>query len=118
MDVRELYKEIDGDYDELIGRLGSDKIVNTLLKLFVSDANFQGLGKSMEEKDYTGAFRAAHGLKGLCANLSIKNLGDLISKLTECLRDEADIKGAEELLPLVSAEYDRILTVINSFLEA
>lgn len=117
MDIRELYSEIDGNYDELIGRLGSEKIVNTLLKLFVSDESFQNLNSSMCEKDYVGAFRAVHGLKGLCANLSIKKLEDLAAELTEYLRNETDINGAEEIFPQVCAEYGRVLNIIESYIQ-
>lgn len=117
MDVKDLYSEIDGDYDELINRLGSDKIINTLLKLFVSDENFSNLNMCMCGKDYEGAFRAVHGLKGLCANLSIKNLGNLTSRLTECLRDGVDIAGAVEIYPQVCSEYGRVLQIVENYIQ-
>ena len=58
----------------------------------------------MENKNFEGAFRGAHTLKGVCQNLSFDRLYEVSHELTELLRDrtgeqpgipEAMEKGAE-----------------------
>lgn len=52
----------------------------------------------MEEKDVSGAFEAAHALKGLTGNLSLKELYRQTGILTEDLR-RGDLAAASEIMP-------------------
>jgi len=117
MDVITLYEQIGGNYSELVGRLGSDKLVNRLLTLFIEDGGFGILKSGMAENDYDTAFRGAHGLKGLCANLAITEMGKTVSEMTECLRNSSDINRAKEILPVLEEEYCKVTSLIGEYLK-
>lgn len=60
------------------------------------------------------AFRAAHTLKGVCANLGFTQLFKVSSDLTEELRGGApDEAKLPELLEKVSSEYKKTVDAIN-----
>ncbi|MEF9983823.1 MAG: Hpt domain-containing protein [Oscillospiraceae bacterium] len=57
------------------------------LKSFMTDVNFEQLDFDLKNKDFVGAFEAAHSLKGVTANLGITPLFDSISVLVDRLRN-------------------------------
>ena len=69
---------------------------------------------TMDKADYEEAFRAAHTLKGVCANLGFTQLFKVSSDLTEELRGGApDEAKLPELLEKVSSEYKKTVDAIN-----
>ena len=57
---------------EGLGRLRDNKVIyKTLLKSFFNNNYMGELANSLEEKDFERATRAAHSIKGVCANLSM-----------------------------------------------
>ena len=66
------------------------------------------------------AFRAAHRLKGVCANLSFDRLGASASQLTELLRSEGDgvPEGAALVLHAVKQDYALTVDAIRAYLDA
>ena len=75
MTLKECYAAMGGDYDEAIGRLRSEKLVQKFVLKFLNDQSFELLCSSMESKNYEEAFRAAHTIKGVCSNLAFNVLG-------------------------------------------
>ena len=66
------------------------------------------------------AFRAAHRLKGVCANLSFDRLGASASQLTELLRSEGDgvPEGAALVFHAVKQDYALTVDAIRAYLDA
>ena len=58
------------------------------------------------------AFRAAHTLKGVAANLGLERLRALASDMTECLR-RGELSGAQALLAETEAAYRQVLAALE-----
>ena len=72
MTLQECYAAMGGNYEDVIGRLRSERLVQKFVLKFLDDGSYSLLCQSLEEKNYEEAFRAAHTIKGVCQNLSIK----------------------------------------------
>ena len=70
MNLEKLYQETGGDMAGAVRRLGSASAVERFLRMFAGDDTFAMLQAAMSAGDVQRAFRAAHTLKGLAANLS------------------------------------------------
>ena len=90
MTVRECYEKIGSDFDKVLGRMGSEALVKRFAVKFLEDKSFEELTESLKEKDGEDAFRAAHTLKGICANLGLDRLYEADCELTEKLRGTSD----------------------------
>lgn len=99
MTVLEFYKTIGGDYDGTVGRFLGEERVLKFLKLFLKDPSISNLKENMAAENYQEAFRAAHTLKGVAANLGMDVMQQVSSDITEALRDGKDIEKAKALMP-------------------
>ena len=116
MTVREVYAAAGGNYDETVGRLGSEELVNRFTTRFSADDSFPTLEKAFGAGDVEAAFRAAHTLKGVAKNLGFADLGDSASELTEILRNRT-FDGAQVVFERVKADYLRLIRAINAYNE-
>ena len=117
MTLQECYSAMGGDYDEVMGRLRSEKLVQKFVLKFLNDKSYELLCTSMESKNYEEAFRAAHTIKGVCQNLSFTTLGQSSSALSEALR-HGYTPEADGLAEQVKAEYQQTVEAIRAFQEA
>ena len=112
-DIRAIYERIGADFDDVAGRLGSPALVERFAGKFVQDESFSQLEDALAAHDAKAAFRAAHTLKGVAANLSFEPLRQSASALTELLRHADSIPP--EALPLfaqVTRDYEATLAAI------
>lgn len=114
MTIQECYAALEGDYQEVRGRLYSDALVERFVGKFLSDQSFQLLETSLNEKNYEEAFRAAHTLKGVTQNLSFTKLYLSCHELTEALRTK-DYDRAVQLFPKVEADYAQTAAAIRRY---
>ena len=98
MNLEKLYQEMGGDMADAVRRLGSASAVERFLRMFAGDAR--------------RAFRAAHTLKGLAANLGLVQLWQAASALTEALRG-SDMQRASALYPETAAAYREACAAIG-----
>ncbi len=109
MTIKECYDACGANYEEVLGRLRSERLVTKFAGKFLADPSFNLLKTSLEGKDYEEAFRAAHTLKGVCQNLALTKLYLSSEKMAEVLRPghEAEREGADldGLFRQVSADY-------------
>ena len=117
MTLKECYAAMGGDYDEAIGRLRSEKLVQKFVLRFLEDKSYDLLCASMESKNYEEAFRAAHTIKGVCANLAFTVLGKSSSELSEALRN-GYTPEADGLAEQVKQEYQQTVAAIRDFQKA
>lgn len=117
MNLKECYIELEGNYDDVIGRLRSEKLVQKFVLKFLNDPSYDNLIRSLEAKDYEEAFRAAHTIKGVCQNLSFTKLYESSNRLTESLRNGANPE-ADTLLQQVIADYQQTANAIRAMQEA
>lgn len=116
MTLKECYAALNGDYEEAMGRLRSERLVQKFVLKFLDDGSFDLLCRSMEAGDQPEAFRAAHTIKGVCQNLSFTRLLASGEKLTEALRD-GPTPEAPALFTQVQADYRQTVDAIRRFQE-
>ena len=116
MTIQECYAALEGDYQEVLGRLYSEALVQKFVGKFLTDKSFQLLEDSLKAEDYEEAFRAAHTLKGVAQNLSFTRLYQSSHEMTEALRTK-DYDLARRLLPRVEDDYARTAAAIHAFLK-
>ena len=69
MNINECYQAMGADYEEVFGRLRSERLITKFVLKFPGDPSFSQLQSTLEEKNVEEAFRAAHTLKGVAQNL-------------------------------------------------
>ena len=67
--------------------VGKEDLYVKLIGTALNDKNFDELKEKVSSKDVTGAFEAAHGLKGVLQNLCLDPLASELSRVTEILRE-------------------------------
>ena len=119
MTIQECYQLLGGDFSRTQMRLPSVGMIQRFLFRFPQDPTFSALCQAMEAGQRESAFRCAHTLKGVCANLGLDALLDSAGRLTEALRAETDdISGdADALLEKVRQDYELTVKVIRDYSE-
>lgn len=112
MTVKEVYDEMNGDYEGVVHRLMDDNRVQRFLLKFLDDTSYEDLKKAIEAGNCDDAFRAAHTLKGVCQNLGISVLFKSSDELTEYLR-KGNIDGSQELFLKVSEDYANTVKAVS-----
>ena len=75
------------DVDDALARLMQNEgLFLRLLRAFLQDGNFARLQEALAKGDVSGAFTAAHTLKGVALNLGLGSLAHASSQMTEALR--------------------------------
>ena len=117
MTIEECYQELGGNYAEVSSRLPSMKLVEKFIGRFLEDKSFETLCEAMKAGNREEAFRAAHTLKGVCANLSFTLLLESAARLTEELRPEsaAISDAAVSLLAEVQHDYQTTAGAIRKY---
>ena len=115
MTIEECYQEMGGDFAEVCGRLPSRKLIEKFAGKFLEDQSYAQLRQAMEAGSHEDAFRAAHTLKGVAANLSFARLRSSASALTELLRTPAKyIPGeAAPMMEAVTRDYEVTVSAIR-----
>ena len=101
MSLKTCYEALGGDYESVLGRLRSDRMITKFCLKFLDDKSCETLVEAVAAKDAETAFRAAHTIKGICQNLSFDRLYESSHALAECLRggvwDEAVVAMTEQV---------------------
>ena len=116
MTLKECYANMGSDYEEVLGRLGSERLIQKFVLKFLDDPSYDLLCTSMETGSYEEAFRAAHTIKGVCQNLGFAALLDSSSQLSEALR-HGYTPEAGPLTERVKEDYQRTVSAIRTFQE-
>ena len=99
--------------DEALERfMGNEALLERFLKKFLMDDNFQKLESAIAEHDQEAAVSASHTLKGMCGNLSMTLLFDLLARQVAALR-AGEWKEASELMDEISERYGRAADAIG-----
>lgn len=117
MTLQECYAAMAGNYEEVAGRLRSERLIQKFVLKFVDDGSYQLLQESMASQNYEEAFRAAHTIKGVCQNLAFTRLLESSSQLSEALR-HGYTPQADGLAEQVSRDYQQTVAAIRAFQEA
>ena len=101
------------DVEAALARMmGSEALLARLLKKFLDDANCEKLHSAIAAGDREAALAAAHTLKGVCGNLSMTALFDLLTHQVTAFRAD-DWEGAVALLEQIDQAYARVTAAIR-----
>ena len=101
------------DVDGMLERcMGSEAIMGRLLKKFPTDATYARLEEAFASGDAKAALEASHTLKGVCGNLSITAMHEMLDRQVHALRD-GDMKGAESMMSEISLAYASAVRAIE-----
>ncbi len=111
--LERFYSAVGSDAKEITDRLGGmPQLVERFLGKFLADESFNRLCAALDVGETQTAFREAHTLKGVCANLGIQSLFVKASAETELLR-AGNLDQARQELPDLDAEYHRVVDMMN-----
>ena len=113
--VKECYAAMNGDYEDVIGRLMNDERIAKYLVKFINAPDYQSMIDAFEAKDYETAFRNVHSLKGMSMNLGFPKLRDVSSELCEAVRNGEPAVDVTEMIENVTAEYNDVCNAIRDF---
>lgn len=113
MTVRECYEQMQGNYEEVLERMGSDAMILKYAKKFLLDESYGKLVAAMGAKDYEEAFKHAHNMKGVCLNLAFTGLCESVATLCDALRGGEPVGDTGEMLSRVEEDYARVTTAIQ-----
>ena len=117
MTLQECYAAMGGDYEGVMGRLRSERMVQKFVLKFLADGSYDLLLTSAAAEDWQEAFRAAHTIKGVCQNLGFSRLYESSSELSEALR-HGYTPEADGLADQVKEDYRKTTDAIRAFQEA
>ena len=86
MTLAELYKEIDGDYEQALKVLRIEKLIDKHIRRFPSNTVFADLDEAGKEMDAVKLFESAHAIKGVCSNLGLVKLSDIAAGICDEFR--------------------------------
>ena len=112
MNINECYQAMGADYEEVFGRLRSEKLITKFVLKFPDDPSFSQLKNTLAEKNAEEAFRAAHTLKGVAQNLGFTSLYETAAAITEVLRT-GNLPDDESMMNAVTKEYERTVAAIE-----
>ena len=116
MTVQECYESMGSNFEDVLGRMGSEAMVKRFALKFPDDPSYGNLVKAVEEQNAEEAFRAAHTLKGICLNLGLDRLYKVSALLTEKLRGR-EFDGYQEAYGEVQKEYRNTIDAIRNMAE-
>ncbi len=95
--------------------MNNEGMYERFLKKFANETIYDQLASAVEEQDADKAFAAAHTLKGVCGNLSLQGLFEVVNKQVEFFRAK-DMEAGAAMMPQVTAEYDKVMELIKEIL--
>ena len=120
MTIQECYQKLGGDYAQVEKRLPGIHLIRRFIAKFLDDGSYPELCRAMEQGQTEEAFRAAHTLKGVSANLGFDRLTASSGALTELLRGITDGIPTEAvpLLDMVRQDYELTADAIRAYLNS
>lgn len=120
MTIQECYQKLGGDYAQVEKRLPGIHLIRRFIAKFLDDGSYPELCRAMEQGQTEEAFRAAHTLKGVSANLGFDRLTASSRELTELLRGRTDGIPTEAvpLLDMVRQDYELTADAIRAYLNS
>ncbi len=96
--------------------MGNEAMYEKFLKKFVYNSNYTGLEENISSGNYGEAFKCAHTLKGVSANLGLDPIFKAASELTEEFRGKADEEVNRERVQEIWQELQRVYKVFADLL--
>ena len=112
MTIEQCYSAIESNYEEVLGRFAGNKmLVEKFARKFLDDPSYQTLVDTMDKADYEEAFRAAHTLKGVVANMGLTPMYNAVCVIVEPLRVKRGDGDYNAMLSDIEKEYEKPVEV-------
>ena len=108
MTLKELYCAIGGNYDQAIGLMRLEKLMDKHIRKLPSSNIFAALAQAGQSMDPTQLFEAAHAAKGVYANLGLTQLSELAAEVCDEFRPGNARKLSDDEVRRKLAEIDRL----------
>lgn len=92
--------------------MNNEMFYDKFLKKFLQDTNYEKLKTALETGDHENGLDYAHTLKGVCGNLGMNELFELLKQMVDDYR-AGDYSRLNDLFSKVSEKYDRIYNVLD-----
>lgn len=118
MTLNELYNAIGADYDEAMKRLVSERLISKYIVKFPEDGSYNELMECWKNgEDTDRLFRAAHTLKGVCLNLALVDLFEIVNVITDHFREGTgkQVDNIDEYFDKMEAQYNMMIELIKDF---
>ncbi len=103
------------DYMDAMDRMDDNaELYKKLALKYLNDQNYANLVAALEVKDFDGAYKAAHALKGVSGNLSFTDLFKAAASASDALF-QGEYQAAEGFLPIISAANDKVITGLTAW---
>lgn len=113
MQIKECYEMMDANYQDVLSRLVSDKLIYKFNKKFALADDYEQLVRALEVEDYELAFRMSHNLKGNSLNLGYSGLFAVSNEICEALRGGKPTVDVMPMLAKVTEKYHQVIAGIE-----
>ncbi len=86
MTIRELYDIIDGNYDQAVRVMKSEKLIDKYVRKLKNSHLDDMMEEAYGTMDAARLFESAHAMKGVCSNLGLDALARAADEITEEFR--------------------------------
>ncbi len=114
MTLKECYETMGADYQDVLKRLMSEKLIQKFSLRFLEDKSFDELMAALDAGNGDDAFRGAHTLKGVSQNLGFTRLYQSSGALTESLRGRV-LPADEGLVQAVKDAYRDTVDALEAY---
>ena len=122
MTLKELYNEIDGDYEQALSVLRIEKLIDKHIRKLPANTIFADLDEAGKTLDPTRLFESAHAIKGVCYNLGLVKLASLAETICNEFRPGNPRKLSDDevkdLISGVDALFKKAADGITAYSEA
>ena len=99
----------------LLERLGGNEgIAVKIITKFLSDSTQDELNQCISVRDYKGAYKAAHTLKGVAGNLGFDRIYDLCVDMRFAIEHQ-NYEETNQLFQKLITEYDDVIRIISKY---
>ncbi len=115
-ELEKIYDAAGGEPERVLARYGSnEEMLKRFIRLFAKDSSFAEMKEALAAGKTEDAFRAAHTLKGICANLGFEGLYERASEITELLRC-GELDNAKRFFPGLAEVYGNVIEAMEQSL--
>ncbi len=119
MTIQELYNKMEGNYDQAVRVMKSDRLIDKYIRKLKSSLIDIRLADAAETMDAVMLFESAHAMKGVCANLGLEKLAAAADEITEEFRQGNPRKMTDEevkaKLAAISEQYRMTADAISEY---
>ncbi len=119
MTIQELYNKMEGNYDQAVRVMKSDRLIDKYIRKLKSSQIDIRLADAAETMDAVMLFESAHAMKGVCANLGLEKLAAAADEITEEFRQGNPRKMTDEevkaKLAAISEKYRMTADAISEY---